>query len=87
VVDTQVGQSSVYAWTADGHEQHTDVDAELFGFDPEEASLIRASCDVLRDPTHIAGLRRNHRHLRQLVELAYESDRRGERLTLEGGAP
>lgn len=87
VVDTQVGQSSVYTWTAAGHEQHTDVDAELFGLDAEEVSLVRSAYDVLRDPTRVVELRQNHRRLRQLVELAGESDRRRERLTVEGGAP
>jgi len=87
VVDTQVGQSSVHAWTAEGHEQHTDVDAELFGLDAEHVSLVRSAYDVLREPARIVELRRNHRRLRQLVELAKESDRRRERLTVEGGSP
>jgi hypothetical protein len=86
VVDTQVGQSSVYAWTADGPRQHTDVDAELFGLGVEQVALVRAAFDVLRRPDHMVRLREQHRRLRQLVELAYESDRRGERLTVEGGA-
>ena len=86
MVDTQVGQSSVYAWTADGHRQHTDVDAELFGLDVEQVALVRSAFDVLRRPDRILALKEQHRCLRQLVELAYESDRRGERLTVEGGA-
>jgi hypothetical protein len=87
VVDTQVGQSSVHAWTAAGHEQHTDVDAELFGLDAEQVSLVRSAYEVLCEPTRIARLRQHHRRQRRLVELAYESDRRRERLTVEGGAP
>jgi hypothetical protein len=86
VVDTQVGQSSTYAWTADGHQQHTDVDAELFGLEMEQVALVRSAFDVLRQPDRVVTLQEQHRRLRQLVELAYESDRRGERLTVEGDA-
>ena len=84
VVDTQVAQSSVYAWTDAGHRQHTDVDAELFGLDAEQAALVRSAYDVLRRPEVTPALRRQHRRLRQLVELAHASDRRRERLTVEG---
>ncbi|NQT13666.1 MAG: hypothetical protein HQ582_13015, partial [Planctomycetes bacterium] len=86
VVDTQVPQSSVHAWTAAGHEQHTDVDAELYGLDAEQAALVRSAYDVLCEPKRVAALRRNHARLRQLVELAYESDRRQERLVVKGGS-
>jgi hypothetical protein len=84
-VDTQVAQSSVYAWTGDGTEQHTDVDAELFGLDAAQAALVRFAYDVLCRPESIPALRRQHRRLRQLVELARESDHRRQRLTVEGG--
>ena len=83
VVDTQVGQSSVYAWTDAGHEQHTDVDAELFGLDAERAALVRSAYDALRRPESTPARRRRHGRLRQLVELADESDRRRERLTVD----
>ena len=83
VVDTQVVQSSVYAWTDAGHEQHTDVDAELFGLDAAAAALVRAAYDALRRPESNVALRRQHRRLRRLVELAHESARRGERLAAE----
>jgi hypothetical protein len=86
VVDTQVGQSSVYAWTSDGQQQHTDVDAELFGLEAEQIALVRSAFEVLRRPDRVAAYRERHRNLRQLVELAYESDRRRERLTVEGDA-
>ncbi len=81
-VDTQVAQSSVYAWTDAGQEQHTDVDAELFGLDAERAALVRSAYDALRRPGSTPALRRRHGRLRRLVELAYESDRRRERLTV-----
>ena len=85
VVDTQVAQSSVYAWSADGNEQYTDVDAELFGLDAEQVSLVRAAFEVLCEPARGARLRRDHGRLRSLVELALESDRRHGRLVVEGG--
>ena len=93
VVDTQVAQSSVYAWTDAGGQEHTDVDAELFGLHAEQAALVRGAYDALRRPELTPALRRQHRRLRRLVELAYESDRRRERLTTdaatgeEGGTP
>jgi len=73
VVDTQVGQSSVYSWTAAGLQQHTDVDAELFGLDADQVALVRSAYAVLCQPDGILKLRERHQHLRQLVESAYES--------------
>ena len=70
VVDTQVGQSSIYAWTADGQQQHTDVDAELFGLDAEQVALVRSAYEALCRPEHLGPLRHQHQHLRQLVEQA-----------------
>ncbi len=79
-VDTQVPQSSVYAWTAQGSAQYTDVDAELFGLEADRVALVRAAFDALRRPESVPDLLRQHYRLCQLVELAYESDRRQERL-------
>ncbi len=84
VVDTQVAQSSIYEWTDAGRARHTDVDAELFGLSAEQVSLVRSAYEVLCDPTHIAYLRQEHRRLRRLVELAYESNRSQQRLAVEG---
>ena len=86
-VDTQVAQSSVYAWTDAGTEQHTDVDAELFELDAEQAALVRSAYEVLLRPELTPTLRQQHRRLWRLVELAYESDRCGQRLGVEGGTP
>ncbi len=82
-VDTQVAQASVYLWDGDGRQQCTDVDFELFGLDAAEASLVRAAYEALRQPEIRPALRQAHRRLRRLVELAFESDRRGERLSVE----
>jgi hypothetical protein len=87
VVDTQVAQSSVYAWSADGHRQYTDVDAELSGLDMEQAALVRSAYQIMCEPELVPTFHERHRRLWQLVELACESDRRRERLTVnaEGG--
>ncbi len=85
VVDSQVAQSSVYAWTEAGRQQHTDVDAELFGLDAARVSLVRAAYEVLCEPRRSERLLGQHRRLRRLVELACESDRRRQRLAVEGG--
>ncbi len=48
VVDTQVPQSSIYVFSADGEERFTDTDAELFGFSEREILAIRAAFEVLK---------------------------------------
>ncbi len=87
VVDTQVPQNSVYAFTATGTNRYTDTDAELFGLDPDEALLVRAAYDTLLHRERAEALRQQHRRLAALVRLAFESDRRRERLVVEGELP
>lgn len=84
VVDTQVPQDSVYAFTADGTSRYTDTDAELFGLEPDEVLLVRAAYDTLLHAERADALRRQHQRLAALVRLALESDRRGQRLTAKG---
>lgn len=50
VVDTQVPQASIYAFTADGTKTYTDTDAELFGFSDAEIWAVRAAFAVLKGP-------------------------------------
>lgn len=80
VVDSQVPQDSVYAFTADGTRRYTDTDAELFGLEPDEVLLVRAAYDTLLHGERAEALRQQHRRLAALVRLAFESDRRRERL-------
>jgi len=87
VVDTQVTQSSVYVWSDGETRQFTDTDAELFGLSPLEVSLVRSAYQALSKPEHHGEMRRQHARLRQLVALAYESDRRQQRLDVPGGPP
>jgi len=82
-VDTQIAQSSVYTWNGAGQQQYTDVDFELFGLDAQQCSFVRAAYEALCRAEVQAACRDAHRRLRRLVELAYESDERGQRLTVE----
>lgn len=84
VVDTQVPQDSIYALTADGVCRYTDTDAELFGLEPDEVPLVRAAYETLLHRELADALRRQHQRLAGLVRLAFESDRRRERLAVEG---
>ncbi len=84
VVDTQVPQDSVYALTADGESRYTDTDAELFGLEPDEVLLVRAAYETLLHADRADSLRRQHQRLSALVRLAFESDRRCQRLDVEG---
>ncbi len=83
-VDTQVAQSSIFTWTDSGTQQYTDTDDELFGLDQDQVSLVRSAYEVLCRPEYVSELRAEHARLRQLVELAYESDRLRQRMTVEG---
>ena len=84
-VDTQVAQSSIYLWSDRGSRRHTDVDFELFECDAGRAALVRSALAALREPERAAARRAEHRRLRRLVALVFESDRRRERLPVEGG--
>jgi hypothetical protein len=85
VVDTQVPQQSVYLVTGQGTQVYTDTDAELFGMTIDEITLVRAALDAFRRFDQACPMLRNqHARLVRLVELAFESDRLGKRLSLEG---
>lgn len=84
LVDSQVPQSSVYTFTAAGVSQYTDIDAELFGLSLDAITLVRAAYDALTNAERADSLRRQHRRLAALVRLAFDSDRRCERLATEG---
>ena len=49
VVDTQVPQASIYAFTEQGVKTYTDTDAELFGFSDAEIWAVRAAFAVLKE--------------------------------------
>jgi len=84
VVDTQVAQSSVYAFGSSGVAQYTDTDAELFGLTAQQVALVRSAYTVLHEPDEQARSRRRHGRLVKLVRLTWESDRRRQRLAVEG---
>jgi hypothetical protein len=84
VVDSQVPQSSIYAFTANGEQRYTDTDAELFGMSVEEVTLVRSAYETIGQAEQFEALRRQHRHLVALVRLALESDRLRRRMAVEG---
>jgi hypothetical protein len=84
VVDTQVPQSSVYLYGADGVRQWTDTDSELYGLEPHEIDLVRAAFAFLGHPEQGDALRRQHERLVGLVRLVFESAQSRRRLDVEG---
>lgn len=85
VVDTQVPQSSVYLYGADGLRQWTDTDTELYGLESHEIDLVRAAFEALAHPERRDTLRRQHERLVRLVRMVFESERCCRRLDVEGG--
>lgn len=67
VVDTQVPQASIYAFTADGVKTYTDTDAELFGFSEAEIWAVRAAFAVLKERTLADVWRAADRRLAEMV--------------------
>lgn len=74
VVDTQVPQSSIYAFTENGDMGYKDVDNELFGMDEFQVEWVRAAFQHLKDPTQSENLIKQHNHLSRLVESALKSN-------------
>ena len=87
MVDTQVAQNSVYAFTTSGVREYTDTDDELFGLDAQEASLVRSAFAALSQPEDTNAAHERHRHLEELVSLTWESDRLGQRMSVKGVNP
>ena len=77
VVDTQVPQSSIYHYSANGEKRYTDIDTELFGFETEEILLIRAAFAVLSDPSLAAVWNKADARVRQQVEDALKTEQNG----------
>jgi len=85
VVDTQIPQSSIYSFTKKGETKYTDVDMELFGFDDMQVDHIRSAFQILKSPGLTEQWQQQHKHLVTLVQLAFESNRKHERITLNSG--
>jgi hypothetical protein len=84
VVDSQVQQSSVYTFTDHGIDTYTDTDAELFGLDNEQITLVRAAYALATSPEKVDDLRQRHRRLAGLVDLAFVSNDARQRMAVEG---
>ncbi len=74
-VDTQVPQSSIYAFTGKGERRFTDTDSELFGFAPDAINLVRAAFAVLTDPETGKAWTRQDARLQRLTAAAAESEK------------
>jgi hypothetical protein len=86
VVDTQVPQSSVYAFTEGETVEYTDTDAELFGLATDDVNLVRSAYELAIQPQRAEALRQQHRRLVEIVRLTEQSDRTRQRLAVKGGA-
>lgn len=77
-VDTQLPQSSIYAWTGDGETRYTDSDAELFqsGLKPEEILLVRAAFAVLAKPALAEEWNTAAETMKKCADAAFESGNR-----------
>ena len=74
-VDTQVPQSSLYLYGAEGESRYSDVDFELFGFSGEETGLVRAAFAVLSNPELGAAWNAAAGEAEKCVRAAFKSDR------------
>jgi len=74
-VDTQIPQSSIYAFTGKGEKRFTDTDSELFGFAPQAVNLVRAAFAVLSDPKTGKTWNKQHEKLLRITAAAKESDK------------
>lgn len=74
VVDTQIPQSSIYAFTERGRSDYKDVDNELFGLDEIQVEWVRSAFDFYKKPEQSKELIKQHNHLSRLVSAALESN-------------
>ncbi len=80
-VDTQVPQSSVYVFGKDGDTAYTDVDAELYGLDAEQAAAVRAAFDTARNGIDLS---EEVRGLKALLSAVEKSLATTENILVEG---
>jgi len=80
-VDTQIPQSSIYAFTGKGEKRFTDTDSELFGFAPQAVNFVRSAFAVLSDPKTGKTWNRQHERLLKIVAAAKESDKTGKQFS------
>jgi len=74
VVDTQVPQQSIYVF-ADIKEPKTylDVDFELYGYDTEEAAVVRQAFEMMKNPVLADTLIKSAKHLSNLIKMSKKS--------------
>ena len=80
VVDAQLKQDSIYVFGKE-NQKYTDVDFELYGLTPEEASVVRYAFSVAQNQNYDE-IKNADNNLNELVELAKKSAKSGEREVL-----
>jgi hypothetical protein len=85
-VDTQVPQSSIYAFTNKGEKRYTDTDAELFGLSSAEIGVVRAAFAVLSEPTLGTKWSAAFAIMQELGNAVEKSDSTGSLIKFQGDA-
>lgn len=83
VVDTQIPQSSIYSFTKKEKAQYTDVDMELYGFDDLQIDHIRSAFQVFKNTGLTEQWQQQHKHLVNLVQMVFESNKKRERIIIK----
>lgn len=81
-VDTQIPQSSIYEWTAQGAQTYTDVDTELYGLPNAQIWTVRAAFAVLSRPELGDAWNRAAARMRAAAEAAARADASQKPITL-----
>lgn len=73
-VDTQVPQQSIYVFTDKKEpDTYTDVDFELYGYNADEAALIRQAFEAVKNADFADTLIKSADHLKELIGLSQKS--------------
>ena len=74
-VDTHTRHASIRCWGADGMEEFTDVDTELFGLDYEEVWNVRAAFALLQSRVSAAVWKSAWAKAKKAAAMAFAADR------------
>lgn len=80
VVDAQLQQDSIYVFGTE-NKKYTDVDFELYGLSVKEIAIVRAAFSLAQNKNYDE-MANVHANLKQLVKMAKESAKSGERVVL-----
>lgn len=74
VVDTQIMQHSLYAFSKSREEQFTDSDFELFDLPEYKIDLIRSALKIIQEPDLINHWNHQHQHIMDLIDAIVKSN-------------